>query len=118
MGIKYAVITKDPKGTFAIKSNGNHTKYLDFFEEDSRLYVDYGTDGYPTTKNDEYDDLCSGYMVNPDLYPMVKDMVGFSTDMNEHIVSYLRENYPNEYTEYIGKPMLVANNNFFNWQSN
>jgi hypothetical protein len=117
LGIKYAVITKDPKGTFAIKSNGNHTKYFDFFEEDSRLYVDYGTDGYPTTKNDEYADLCSGHVVNPDLYPMVKDMVGFSTDISEYIVSYLKENYSNEYTKYIGKP-TIANNNFFNWSSN
>ena len=47
MGVKYMVITKDPKGTFALKSNGNHTKYLDFFEEDSRLYVDYNPNGYP-----------------------------------------------------------------------
>jgi hypothetical protein len=122
MGVKYMVMTKDPKGTFALKPNGNVTKYFDFFEEDARLYVDYSPNGYPTSKNHDYEDLCSGYVVNPALSPIVQDIAGFNTDMKELFLSHIRENHPNDLYKFLGNTKKSTsqgiNGNFFNWSSN
>jgi predicted transcriptional regulator len=120
--INYRVVTKDTKGTFASKDNGKHTKYYDFLTEDFRLYVDYGPEGYGTSRLESYNNSCSCNVVNPDLAPMVKDMLGFTNDLDESLRSYIKVNYPTEYELHYNKQTntILANNinqSFFNWQS-